>query len=211
MMADCKYQNVTFSFNCVDDVATVDQILQHVARHAPSASHHPIRFAVFRTTPEAAFVECTYSVFGQGLSSDLAIPWHPQRAIVAHVVPTSVGAAVGGFAGDASPATRLLAEVSELLVTNPNAVNASDILSISPNTLYVEGGLLDQFFLGSIALRPVAFNRVGVIVEKQPQRYIDSVRYSMDAASATCGIPLVGYAVTPRKIGPRVKRFPSGA
>ena len=130
---------------------------------------------------------------------------------VAHIVPTSVGAAIGGFAGDASPATRLLSQVSDLVITNPNAVNGSDILSIAPNTLYVEGSLLDRFFLGQCALGPVAFNQLGVVIEKQPQRFIDYVRYSIDAAAATCGIPLIGYSITPRRIAPRVRRFPSGA
>lgn len=36
-----------------------------------------------------------------------------QPFIIAHIVPTSVGAAIGGFAGDASPATRLLAGVAD--------------------------------------------------------------------------------------------------
>ncbi len=212
MTSTAPYINTTSAFRPREDAPLIDQVLRHVNDAAPSSSLHPLRFAVFRSSPDELHIEATYSRFARPLSHDLdCASWRPNTAVVSHIVPTSVGATIGGFAGDASPATRLLAQVSDTVITNPNAVNASDILSVAANTLYVEGSLLDRFFLGLCGLGRVAYNQLGVIIEKQPQRFIDYVRYSIDAAAATCGIPVVGFSVTPRKIGPRVHKFPSGA
>ncbi|MCZ6673939.1 MAG: DUF3326 domain-containing protein, partial [Verrucomicrobia bacterium] len=46
------------------------------------------------------------------------------------IVPTGVGAEIGGHAGDAMPVARLLAGACDLLVTHPNVVNASDLNEI---------------------------------------------------------------------------------
>ncbi|WP_353737299.1 DUF3326 domain-containing protein [Moorena sp. SIO3B2] len=40
------------------------------------------------------------------------------------MIPTGVRAEIGGFAGDATPSTNLLASACDYLVTNPNAVTA---------------------------------------------------------------------------------------
>ena len=42
------------------------------------------------------------------------------------LVPTGIGAEIGGHAGDATPVAKLLAEACDTLVTHPNVVNASD-------------------------------------------------------------------------------------
>ena len=63
----------------------------------------------------------------------------------AFIVPTGVGASIGGFAGDASPHARKFAEVSKLIV-NPNVVNAGCFSGITSNMLYVEGFSIDSFF-----------------------------------------------------------------
>jgi len=41
------------------------------------------------------------------------------------VVPTGIGASIGGFAGDAMPAARVLASVVDKLVTHPNVMNGA--------------------------------------------------------------------------------------
>ena len=56
------------------------------------------------------------------------------------LVPTGVGAEIGGHAGDAGPVARLLASACDTLITHPNVVNASDINELPDNGLYVEGG-----------------------------------------------------------------------
>lgn len=207
------YTNLRFSFKPDNSESILFNLLKRVWDYSPSGTT-PLRFSIVHTLPNEFIVESTY-ISEKISGSDIRLASFPLSKSncfsVVHVVPTSVGAAIGGFAGDASPATRLLAQVSEAVITHPNVVNASDILSISPNTFYVEGYLLDRFFLGQIGLRPVTSNVLGIVIEKQPQRYIDNVKYSIDAAHAICGVPIVGYAITKEKIGARVRQFESGA
>lgn len=58
----------------------------------------------------------------------------------AFVVPTGIGASIGGYAGDASVYARKFAQKSKLIV-NPNVVNAGGFSGITPNMLYVEAVL----------------------------------------------------------------------
>lgn len=76
------------------------------------------------------------------------------------IVPTGIGAEIGGHAGDATPAARLLAAVSDKLILHPNVVNASDINEMPHNALYVDGYLLDCFLTGTIALQEVRQNKI---------------------------------------------------
>lgn len=41
------------------------------------------------------------------------------------IVPTGIGASIGGDAGDATPAFKLIASISDIAITHPNVVNAS--------------------------------------------------------------------------------------
>ena len=83
----------------------------------------------------------------------------------AFIVPTGIGASIGGFAGDASKWARRLAEKVRLIV-NPNVVNAACFSGITDNMLYVEGYSLDEFFKGSIKLKPSNNNKIGIIFDK---------------------------------------------
>lgn len=77
------------------------------------------------------------------------------------IVPTGLGANIGGHAGDAGPAVRLLASLVDILITHPNAVNASDINEMPDNVWYVEGILLNRFLWGDLKLkRPVSHNKI---------------------------------------------------
>ena len=57
------------------------------------------------------------------------------------LVPTGIGAVIGGHAGDAGPVARLMAKACDTLVTHPNVVNASDVNELPENGLYVEGSV----------------------------------------------------------------------
>lgn len=87
----------------------------------------------------------------------------------AFIVPTGVGASVGGYAGDASAWARRFSNEATIIV-NPNVVNAGCFSGITPNMLYVEGYTLDEFFKGNIGLIPqeneICKNKVGVIFDK---------------------------------------------
>ncbi len=88
------------------------------------------------------------------------------------IVPTGVGAEYGAHAGDATPAARLLASTCDTLVTHPNVVNASDINEMTPNTMYVEGSVINRLLMGTVGLQPSRSNRLMVISENHP---VDSV------------------------------------
>jgi len=80
------------------------------------------------------------------------------------IVPTGIGAEIGGHAGDANPVAKLVASVCDILITHPNVVNASDINEMTENTWYVEGSMLDRFLWGEIQLQRVKSNKVMVVV-----------------------------------------------
>ena len=80
------------------------------------------------------------------------------------LVPTGIGAEIGGHAGDATPVATLLASVCDTLVTHPNVVNASDVIDIPSNGLYVEGSVISRLLMGTIGLQPVRGNRLLVVM-----------------------------------------------
>lgn len=82
---------------------------------------------------------------------------------VAMVVPTGIGARIGGHAGDATASARLLAATCDRLIVHPNVVNASDLNEMTDNMLYVDGWARDAWLWGELLLRPSRSNRVLVV------------------------------------------------
>ncbi|KAM0880130.1 hypothetical protein ACQ4PT_033768 [Festuca glaucescens] len=113
------------------------------------------------------------------------------------VVPTGVGAAVGGFAGDALPVARALAAVADCVISHPNVLNAAMLYWPMPNTLYVEGYALDRFAEGAWALQPVHQNKVGLVLDAGIEEELRLRHLQVaDAARASLGLPVVEYTVT---------------
>ncbi len=83
---------------------------------------------------------------------------------VIFIVPTGLGAPIGGHAGDATPAAKLIAAACDTLILHPNVVNASDINEMPENSLYVTGSTIDDLLEGSIGLARVTSNRIAVLV-----------------------------------------------
>ncbi len=81
------------------------------------------------------------------------------------VIPTGIGCSIGGFAGDAIPAARLLAASSGCLITHPNVMNAGSLYWSDKRIQYVEGYSLDRFAVGEIGLRPVRQQRIGLLFD----------------------------------------------
>ncbi len=105
------------------------------------------------------------------------------------IIPTGIGAEIGGHAGDATSVVRLLASVCDNLITHPNTVNASDINELPDNGLYVEGSVLSRLLMGSIALQKIRSNRVVVVVDKHPESNISNFTINaISAARSTLGI-----------------------
>ena len=101
------------------------------------------------------------------------------------IIPTGIDCEIGGHAGDATPAARLLGAVSEQLILHPNVTNASDINEMPSNALYVEGGLLDRFLQGKIELEEVKSNKILVVVNGPAKT--ETVN-AVSASRATLGI-----------------------
>lgn len=110
------------------------------------------------------------------------------------LVPTGIGAEIGGHSGDAGPVARLLASACDTLITHPNVVNASDINELPENGLYVEGSVICRLLMGTIGLQKVRSNRVLLVIdEHEDQRISELVINAASAARATLGLdcPLV--------------------
>ncbi len=100
------------------------------------------------------------------------------------IIPTGIGAAIGGDAGDATPAFKLIASLSDIAITHPNVVNASDINEMPDNAWYVEGSILDRFLEGKIKLKKPHSNKILLAVNK-PIR--SETFNAMNAARYTIG------------------------
>lgn len=105
------------------------------------------------------------------------------------LVPTGIGAEIGGHAGDATAVARLLAKSCDKLILHPNVVNASDINELPDNSLYVEGSIITRLMMGTIGLQSVRANRVLVVIDNHPDtHFIDAAINSVSAGRATYGL-----------------------
>ncbi|EOY00934.1 Uncharacterized protein TCM_010837 isoform 3 [Theobroma cacao] len=113
------------------------------------------------------------------------------------IVPTGVGASIGGFAGDALPVARALSSVVDCLISHPNVLNAAMLYWPMPNVMYVEGYALDRFAQGLWALQPVHQNKVGLVLDAGIEEYLQIRHLQVaDASRASLGLPVVEYVVT---------------
>jgi len=115
---------------------------------------------------------------------------------VVFIVPTGIGAEIGGHAGDATPVARMLAQVCDTLITHPNVVNASDVNEMPDNGLYVEGSVLSRLLMGTVGLRRTRSNRVLVALDAfHDARWVDSAINAVNAARSTYGLETPGIVV----------------
>lgn len=128
------------------------------------------------------------------------------------IVPTGIGAAIGGYAGDALPVARAIAQVADRLITHPNVLNGAQLYWPLPNAFYVEGYGLDQFASGQWGLRPVHQNRVGLVLDQaiEPELRIRQLQ-AADATRATLGLSLTDYVVTDAPLNVELQTAESGA
>jgi len=123
------------------------------------------------------------------------------KKLGAFVVPTGVGASIGGYAGDASAYARKFAQNSYLIV-NPNVVNAGGFSGITENMFYVEGYSLDSFFKGEINLIPSQNNKIGIIYDKSiPQDVLNVHINTQNAVKTVYGTDICAYEITDCEVG----------
>ena len=117
------------------------------------------------------------------------------------IVPTGIGASVGGFAGDASFWARKFASLRPTIV-NANVVNAACFSGINENILYAEGWGIDEFFAGNLGFVPSKDNKIGVIFDKEiPQDVLNIHINTINAVKTVYGVDVVGYEITKEKVG----------
>ena len=124
-----------------------------------------------------------------------------RKPLIAMVVPTGIGANIGGFAGDASKYAREFAKYFNVIV-NPNVVNAACFSGISDNMLYTEGWTLTQFIKGNIGLIPSENNKIGIIFDKAISQGIINVHVNtINAVKTVYGANIIGYEITDEPSG----------
>ena len=128
------------------------------------------------------------------------------------LIPTGVGCAIGGYAGDALPAARLLAAASGCLITHPNALNAAALYWSDARVHYVEGWSLNRFAAGDLALAPVRRQRLGLLLDAgiEPELRLRH-RQVADACRASLGLTIGPVLTTDAPLGVSLRAGPSGA
>ena len=109
------------------------------------------------------------------------------------LIPTGIGAQLGGHSGDGGAMVRLLASACDTLITHPNAVNAADINELPDNALYVEGSVISRLLMGTMGLRKVRSNRVMVVIDEHDNlRFQDLAVNAVSAARVALGLNCSG-------------------
>ena len=158
----------------------------------------PVRFLVSSTKPSS--YECEFGAISglsprRDLQRDSIFEFrrrhieNTQHFNTVLLVPTGVGAEIGGHAGDAGPVARLLGELSDKVLLHPNVVNASDVNEMPQNALYVEGSVITRLLMGTIGLQPVRSNRVLVVIDAhQDEIFVNAAVNTVSGARASYGL-----------------------
>ncbi|NJM68818.1 MAG: DUF3326 domain-containing protein [Scytonema sp. RU_4_4] len=127
------------------------------------------------------------------------------------IIPTGIGAAIGGYAGDALPVAKAASQVCDRLITHPNVLNGASLYWNMSNTFYVEGYGLDKFAAGCWGFRPVHQNRIGLLLDQgiEPELRLRHLQ-AADAARATLGLSLTDYVITDAPLNVELRESASG-
>jgi len=128
------------------------------------------------------------------------------------IIPTGIGCDVGGYAGDAIPAARLLASASECLITHPNVMNGGSLYWPDSRIQYLEGYSLNLFAAGELFLKPVRQQKVGLLLDAGLE--IDLKKRHLQVADgcvASLGLDIGPSITTERAIRINLKRGLSGS
>lgn len=105
------------------------------------------------------------------------------------LIPTGIGAAIGGHCGDGNAVARLIATSCDTLITHPNVVNASDINEMTENTLYVEGSIITRLLMGQLGLQKVRANKILMLMdEHEDELFNNEIVNAVSSARISLGI-----------------------
>jgi len=128
------------------------------------------------------------------------------------IIPTGIGCNVGGYAGDAIPAARLLASASECLITHPNVMNGGSLYWPDPFIQYVEGYSLNLFAAGKVLLKPVRQQKVGLLLDAGLEADLKKRHLQVaDGCVASLGLDIGPVITTERAIRINLKKGLSGS
>lgn len=124
-----------------------------------------------------------------------------RRSLACFIVPTGIGASIGGYAGDASLYAKKFAKYFDLIV-NPNVVNAAVFSGITNNMLYTEGSVINKFFNAELSLKKSKNNKIGVIFDKKiPQNVLNIHINTINAMKTVYGFDIAETIITDEEVG----------
>ena len=123
---------------------------------------------------------------------------------IALIIPTGIGADIGGYAGDGGKIARMFSKHFNV-ITHPNVVNGGILSAINDDILYVEGYILDEFFKGNLSLEPLKLyeeNKTGVIFDKSIPNDILNVHINtINAMKEVMGFDIPCFEITSEEVG----------
>ncbi len=185
----------------IPGVAGHEGLLGHLSRAVAgklAAGEIPIRLAITQTDEQGYHCE-----LGTLTGVDECGPARPQsifafesrpyenteRFNTVLLIPTGIGAEIGGHSGDGGPVARLLADACDTLITHPNVVNGADINELPDTALYVEGSVISRLLMGVVGLRRVRANRVMLVIDDHADPFFSEAAInSVSAARAVMGM-----------------------
>ena len=133
-----------------------------------------------------------------------------EKNTVSFIVPTGIGAKIGGFAGDASSYARKFAKHFNVIV-NPNVVNAALFSGITNNMIYCEGYFLGEFFANNINLKKINNHKIGVIFDRSINKNILNIHINtINAIKTVYDYDILPYVITDEEVGVRFYKDESG-
>ena len=193
-----RVSEIDFRLPCPPgDVSALKWLADHTKRKLP-VGEELVRLVVTESNQD--FYNCEATTYRAGsdahlISPGMALEFRRRRSEntgrfnVAMLIPTGIGAAIGGHAGDATPVAQLMASVCDNLVIHPNVVNASDINEMPENALYIEGSVLCRLIMGTVGIQPVRANQVLVLLHPHPDRVFTNLAINaVNAARSSYGL-----------------------
>lgn len=128
---------------------------------------------------------------------------------IVNIIPTGVGANIGGFAGDANPVNTVFEEIVDRVITHPNAVNAASLYNATKKTFYVEGFALEKLLKGDWGIKRTK-NKIGIVIDKKATKQLTHIINAINACKAVYGIDILAYTITAEEIGAIVTKNQDG-
>lgn len=172
--------------------------IKKIIHNKIASNEIPVRFAI--STSDREKYQCEIGILSE--IDDFPISMHhsifdfnkrnfenTEKFNAVLLIPTGIGAEIGGHCGDGNVIARLMASTCDTLITHPNVVNASDINEITENTMYVEGSIITRLLMGQIGLQKVRSNRILMLMDKHDEKnFNDEIINAVSSARVTLGI-----------------------